>query len=219
MNAFGGPAAQVPGMLGVFGGGVQGAMPPGLAAQAAQAAAQGRGPGGPPPGAGPAGPPPPGLDAIQQQAQQAMAAQMQAAQAAPTQGMAVSQLPQINTGPGAGPPSSVLGDMARLQGQNQMRAAGAPGAGWGMAKAIGLGGMGGGLGGSGLGAGVGAGAAGLMELLRQRKAKQPLKQAKGGLVQEPKRMAMGGVAKVRKNYPNCKGMGKAVKGGNYKGSK
>lgn len=119
-----------------------------------------------------------------------------------------------------GIPGAPLGDMARLQAMNQARAAPVPGQGWDMAKAVGLGGMAGGLGGSPIGAGVGAGAGALMEMLRQRKRQQPLKQATGGLVKtEPKRMAMGGVAKLRKGYPNCKGMGKAVKGGGYKGSK
>jgi len=172
----------------------------------------------------------PGIGAAQQQHAAGLAAALQAAQAAPG-----GAPPQVGMGPQGPMPANLgtLGDMARLQQQNQIRAAAAPGQGWDMARAVGLGGAFGGLGGP-VGAGVGAGAAGLMELLRQRRAKQPLKQATGGLVKaEPQRMAMGGAAKVRKDFPHtpplpkknshgnpltAKGMGKANRGGSFKGS-
>lgn len=100
-----------------------------------------------------------------------------------------------------------------------------------------------GAGPAGIGAGVGAGAAMLGDYLKAKRGRKNLgtsQFAAGGVVKEPQRMAMGGAAKTRKDYPHTgplpkknsfaypldvqhsgkkgRGMGAAVRGHNFKGS-
>jgi hypothetical protein len=225
-------AAQQPGLAGAAAGmGAQmaaAAQQPGLAGAAMRAQAPGQ--------LGPLGPGPNNAAPGQDAALQAMQARMMGAQgAAPPP--SVAGIPQ---GPpqmaGAGPPPMGAGTLAdqnraALAQAQQAPIRGNPGG--FLTSGLAGAGLGAIAGQSGLATGVGAGAGMLAEYLKQRKLRNPARpMATGGLV-EPVRMAMGGAAKVRKNFPHtpplpkknshgnpltARGMGKATRGGSFKGS-
>lgn len=157
-----------------------------------------------------------------------MGAALGAPPAAPPPMMDAGPAPQVG-----GPPmaSGPLSDQIRQDYVNSMKApmqqAGVPMNKWATglqalgAAGTGLAAMGDqGNTAAGLGAGVGAGSAMLANYLKDRRGRKNIgtsQFAKGGVV----RLAQGGAAKERKNYPNTtkpRGMGKATRGHNFKGS-
>jgi hypothetical protein len=213
--------------------------------QGMNAAGPGPGVGGPMGAAGPVNP------ANMMPAAANMAAALGAGPGAPPPMMDAGPAPQV-----AGPPMATgpLSDQIRADYVNSMKApmqqAGVPmnklatglkalgAAGTGLAA---MGNQGGTA--AGMGAGVGAGAAMLGDYLKAKRGRKKLgtgQFAAGGVVKEPQRMAMGGAAKTRKDYPHtgplpkknsfaypldtvhtgskARGMGKAVRGHNFKGS-
>ena len=175
-----------------------------------------------------------------------------------TQGMGLPGPPMMDAGPapqvGAPPMTGPLSDQIRADYVNSMKApmqnarvpmnklaTGLQALG---AAGTGLAAMGDqGTGPAAAGAGIGAGAAMLGNYLKGRRGRKNLgtsQFAAGGVVKEPQRMAMGGAAKTRKDYPKtgplpkknefaypldpvhagrkARGMGAAVRGHNFKGS-
>ena len=195
----------------------------------------------------PSGAPPP--NPMMQNA--ALAAQMAQAQQAPVQGIPNVAAPTINavgmgglTTPMGGPsPGLTPADAVRAQ-MAQAAQANVPGAGRNMLRAgLAGAGIGAAFGGSPISTGVGAGIGLAGQYLKDRRKKNAAMMANGGAVKaEPVRMAMGGAAKVRKDFPkmpdppkknsfsnplnghatastNSRGMGKALRGGTFKGSR